>query len=583
MDVAALRAEIKAWERSFRANHSRDPSIQEIKDQPAIAAKYKLYKSLSKAAPSGNLSHSARSSTPPPSLPRQPPASSILTKSRAVKVDPPVSTSNPFSPVKNRNKYPNHASSSQRASNQSRSNPFATPSKPKNKPHAPPRSPSPDPFPPIEPLLLVPRPPSSPAADSALTRARKRLRGEQVSPSPVKEKRARVSSQATLSFTGRAALLDSPDASDGDDFAADVNDSIIADTPMKPRTGGRNFKVLFDDALTNGERRPMKVLSSSHKKSASSASGSGSKREISRALTPSSDEEEDWSLKPRLKSLEVSAAIPARSGQSTRRIVNKKRGIPGAFVPTKDDLRADIGPASTSQSKGPPGISSSLSGASSSSSRAGNKRTFPNDLDDTNDDNTTGSNALLNLPLLPPSPPPPDASKPSGPMYAEKRRGKSGPLGRKKPKLLHGADGADDEGADSLEDDEIQVRELDPLAQLPAAGHVDDTGSDWEAHWGARQGSCESAALLASSVDPGRFEVTLPDELQRVLAISPGGRKRETEEEKVVRGLLYGSRETHYDAAKGGEIWDVGEESEHGEGTEEDWEGDPVPWEAGEL
>ena len=36
MDVAALRAEIKAWERDFRSKHGRDPSIQEIKDQPAI-------------------------------------------------------------------------------------------------------------------------------------------------------------------------------------------------------------------------------------------------------------------------------------------------------------------------------------------------------------------------------------------------------------------------------------------------------------------------------------------------------------------------------------------------------------------
>lgn len=36
MDVAALRVEIKSWEREFKAKHGRDPSIQEIKDQPAI-------------------------------------------------------------------------------------------------------------------------------------------------------------------------------------------------------------------------------------------------------------------------------------------------------------------------------------------------------------------------------------------------------------------------------------------------------------------------------------------------------------------------------------------------------------------
>ena len=36
MDVSALRAEIKSWEKLFRQQHGRDPSIQEIKDLPDI-------------------------------------------------------------------------------------------------------------------------------------------------------------------------------------------------------------------------------------------------------------------------------------------------------------------------------------------------------------------------------------------------------------------------------------------------------------------------------------------------------------------------------------------------------------------
>ncbi len=40
MDVAPLRAEIKAWERDFRASHGRDPSLQEIKDQPHIGTSH---------------------------------------------------------------------------------------------------------------------------------------------------------------------------------------------------------------------------------------------------------------------------------------------------------------------------------------------------------------------------------------------------------------------------------------------------------------------------------------------------------------------------------------------------------------
>jgi hypothetical protein len=38
MDVAALRAEIKAWERDFKADNGRDPAIQDIKDRPDIGA-----------------------------------------------------------------------------------------------------------------------------------------------------------------------------------------------------------------------------------------------------------------------------------------------------------------------------------------------------------------------------------------------------------------------------------------------------------------------------------------------------------------------------------------------------------------
>ncbi|KAI0375241.1 hypothetical protein BV20DRAFT_1117647 [Pilatotrama ljubarskyi] len=574
MDVGALRAEIKAWERDFKAKHGRDPSVQEIKQQPAIAAKYKLYKSLSKAASSSaSANPPARPSTPPRSAPRQPqPSSSILHKSRAIKVDPPVSTSNPFSPVKNRKKHPDDLSSPQRASNPSRTNPFATPSKSKAKPQPSRRSPSPDPFPPIQPLVMVQRTPTAPAEDSAVTRARKRLRGEPVSPSPVKEKRPRMASQAALSFNSRVALLNSPDALDGDEIAADPNDTIIADTPMKPRTGGRSFKVLFDDILPNGEKRPAKSLSSRTKAASSQNVFPGAKREKSRALTPSSDEEEDWSLKPRLKSLTAAVMPPPKLSQTKSRTVNGKYVIPKALVPSKNDLWSDVGPPKTTLTR---------TASSNPSSRPPNKRSHPDDHDDAQRDDNPPSNTFLNIPLIPPSPPPPDASRSSGPKYAEKGKGKAAALSRKKAKLLQDAGTAEDEDVEDSQDDEIQVKEIDPLAQLPKTEDT-DAGSDWEAHWRASPDPDDPTVLPASSVDSGKFEVNLPDELQRILAISPA-RAKETDEEKVVRGLLYGRRETHYDPTKGGEIWDVGEDTDHAGGTEEEWEGEPVPWELGEL
>ena len=35
-DVATVRAEIKAWERSFKEDNGREATIQDIKDNPAI-------------------------------------------------------------------------------------------------------------------------------------------------------------------------------------------------------------------------------------------------------------------------------------------------------------------------------------------------------------------------------------------------------------------------------------------------------------------------------------------------------------------------------------------------------------------
>lgn len=35
-DVAAIRAEIKAWERSFKETNGKEPTIDDIKKQPAV-------------------------------------------------------------------------------------------------------------------------------------------------------------------------------------------------------------------------------------------------------------------------------------------------------------------------------------------------------------------------------------------------------------------------------------------------------------------------------------------------------------------------------------------------------------------
>ncbi len=93
--------------------------------------------------------------------------------------------------------------------------------------------------------------------------------------------------------------------------------------------------------------------------------------------------------------------------------------------------------------------------------------------------------------------------------------------------------------------------------------------------------------------DDEKMEGSLPHELRRVLVLeSLKSKKNEYEESMIVKRLLSGRRVVHYDPQKGGEIWGVGEDdndelAEHsgrGAGQEDDdWEGDPVPWEVGEL
>lgn len=53
MDVSAIRAEIKAWEREFKALHGRDPTIQEIKDRPDIG----MYPQFQLISTHHNVSH----------------------------------------------------------------------------------------------------------------------------------------------------------------------------------------------------------------------------------------------------------------------------------------------------------------------------------------------------------------------------------------------------------------------------------------------------------------------------------------------------------------------------------------------
>jgi hypothetical protein len=97
---------------------------------------------------------------------------------------------------------------------------------------------------------------------------------------------------------------------------------------------------------------------------------------------------------------------------------------------------------------------------------------------------------------------------------------------------------------------------------------------------------------ITDELHHGSVEIDLPDKLRSVLALRSSASKAQvSEEDQLVKGLLYGRRVTHYDPNKGGEIWDVGEDdlgsldedrNRYADG-EDEWESEPVPWEVGEL
>ncbi|KAH8099393.1 hypothetical protein BXZ70DRAFT_1009203 [Cristinia sonorae] len=525
MDVAALRTEIKAWEHAFRATHARDPAIQDIRDQPPIAEKYRLYKKLSKAN-----KPAARPSTPPK-------PHSILPKSRAVKTSAPPESSNPFSPLKNKGKQRDFSpppTPSRSVTVPSRSNPFATPSKDKFRPRLRvPREPSPDPFP-LASNAQQSSLSATPNQKTAVSRARKRLRGDPVSPSPVKEKRPRVASQSALAFAKHLHPEQVPEVLARDD---DDDEPFIDDSPVK-QSSGKAYLPLFAESSTSQSARPLARTQSKVTVEVSSSVG----RVRSRALSPASDEEEmDWVQKGKLKALDVSLR----------------------------SLKPDAGFKSKSQT-------SSLGLAAARLSLSGTQRTSisAQSID-------PATNDVAQPSLIPPSPPPNHSHRSTNPKYMDKPKGKGKALAKAKAKGKEV-----EEDSDSPEDEELDVHVI-TRKRRPAAGEEGDSlplEEDWDPLV-SRPGRDESTLIPPES--PSKIEVSLPEELKRVLAISADDIKvKDTTEENLVKELVYGSRVMQYDPRKGGLIWDVGEEEEtdvKANGDEDEWEGEPVPWEVGEL
>ncbi|KAG6862182.1 hypothetical protein C0995_004264 [Termitomyces sp. Mi166 len=536
MDVSTVKAEVKAWERSFKAANGRDPTVQDIKSLPEIAARYKLYKKLSRttAASSVQPSSAHTSSDTPTTPPKSRPRSHQLGEPRVIETTAPLSSFNPFSPQKNKGKekalqiklssrttYPNSPFKSKQSSH----DPFPLNlDKPSTSSHTPPHSPT--------------------TASSALSRARKRLRGDPVSPSPNKEKRRRVGSQSTFPFTKLA-----PDLSESsdDDEAPQGNSFFVSDSPMKAPPGVKSFRLLFDEANeskggpVNGKptvRRTKTQSTSRGLFGMSSVSGSDED-----ALWDTGNKHKAALFKP-LSALASSEVTHAPDGKVMQVRKSVKRSLSESDTEDVDvPQQSSFGPSA----------------------------------------------------LIPPSPPPAEPSA-SRQKQFKTANGKGIIKLIKRKKVKTAGDKMDDQEEESTDDSDtlpMNVKIIKRTQARPLVGASDDLDPDpifgYSNH--VARGGREAQPSLGEQ-GSSRLEVSLPDKLRRVLVLEPTDLKaRYSREERIVKSLVLGERLDHYDPTKGGEIWDVGEDDviDGEEGTwndiggEDDWEGEPVPWEVGEL
>ncbi|KAI9461175.1 hypothetical protein F5148DRAFT_246535 [Russula earlei] len=557
-DLLSLRAQLKSFEREFKAAYHHAPSVDDIKSA-GLADKYRLYKRLSKlgnatrSLPENSLlppSTPPRSDAPKSDIPR-----SIIPRSRAIKTET-TSSSNPFSPTKNKQKQVAPLSPS---GFDASANPFVTPQKAKQPLIRSPKSPSPDPFTSIPTLTDTTCLPRTSLPNNAVSRARKRLRGEPVSPSPVKEKRQRVLPDA-LTFTKLDVLA--AEDSDEDDRAGieQTDSSFVAESPVKPPPMGGAFKLLFeggDADVTSQDGRARSQRVPIHTGLGLSRSKSQRARGMSRfsASEPLSDNHQNSKMNP-------PEGKPTKDNTESR---TAKPLYPNIFGKndTFGSRQPSEGPFSEpQQAKQNDYIEEGITAV---------KRP-PADTDSVVPDPFYPNDRPL---LLPPSPPPAVSSS----VYTGKGKGRgktTGPI-RKRSKLSEES-GDEEEGST---DHHVKIREWS--WQRRDTSGATDASEEEDFILGLGAYDRRSSPGPMSDDVPGNLEVNLPDDLLCLLAISPS-KTHTTRDLSMVRGVLYGERTSSHDARKGGAIWDVGEAREGSDSqAEDDWEGEPVPWEAGEL
>lgn len=362
-------------------------------------------------------------------------------------------------------------------------------------------------------------------------KARKRLRGDPVSPSPNRpEKKVRKNSD----FGSPTAPPSRPRNANNDiDKSDDAEMSFFGESPVK-QTFGKDFKSLFDEA-----EKPMPRLLFP---SAPESKPTGSAASLNSAGKTPNNRQLKFDPKGVQKSQSRLNSLGVLNGSSRRTFENTLNASNGKQDSDKPAAAQDV----SSQKR-------------------------PASMDGENDDGAQ-QNLVRENTLLPPSPTQSSQSVPkSSKGFSNRKKAKTKAIA---------ADTDDSEGEDvnALHVIDLEMKDLRHRGQQEDL-HDSDMDDDLLVSMRRTEVRGNSSQPSDEEVD---VDVDIPQDMREFLDIS-SSRARERDEGEVVDSLLQGRRRY----AKG-EVWGVGEmesEDEGGAHTEgdDDWLGEGLPWEAAEL
>ncbi|CAE6535444.1 unnamed protein product [Rhizoctonia solani] len=559
-DIAKIKVEIKEWQRAYRRTHGRDPGKDELRKNPEMQAKYKIWQDSIKGP---SHKHNDQASTPPhptktlipkampvqstskgPTTPfsarkKQAPrrsssssderipapdlSSAKRTSSRAIPFnsasksqaptfpsilasdsddDNPFAATDPVSPSRSRRASPNKPLQSP-----SKSTLFQTPSKPKL------RSSSPETQP-----FLTPR-----------TKARKRMRGEEVPATPGDKRRKLGAARSILS------TQDEQDEDDQDD-----EDDEIIDSPKKKRAttvNGRVFTGLFDDdGMGGGNVEDASSVMDETSSFRSTPPPPPSEPDHDWTPTRShSDQEDDDQPITRPKSRPVLPAI----GKWTHDTWDTP--APGTDF---SHLRKGLGKPQPDLTKQKPNKAKSKT------------EKQPNVL--------AVSNPFDLLPPMPDEEPAASTSKQYGTSRPKAKKGKE----KEKEKAVEVDDGESSDGTGDMNVNEIEWKPFGPLIGSQTQTQRSDSQTPMSS-----QTQTQTSRPTLSEPDP---TATLPSDLRTLLSLH-STRREFLRSDSLARDVLAGRSVP----VRGGEVWGVGDMEDEEEGEGDDWDSEPEGWKGG--